>query len=80
MRGEQSDNRIVPQARREPDDRERRPCGPGKSLDGWTVRRLWLHCHKRRRNARWKQLPERKLIDEYGLVRLISLVRSLNLR
>ena len=49
-------------------------------LDGWIVRRLWSHRHKRWRNAGWKQLPERKLIGEYGLVRLITLVPSLNLR
>ena len=47
-------------------------------LDGWIVRRIWSHRHKRWRNAGWKQLPERKLIGEYGLVRLISLVPSLN--
>ncbi|MCY4609017.1 MAG: reverse transcriptase domain-containing protein, partial [bacterium] len=49
-------------------------------LDGWIVRRLWSHRHKRWRNTGWKQLPERKLYGEYGLVRLISLVPSLNLR
>ena len=49
-------------------------------LDGWIVRRIWSHRHKRWRNAGWKQLPERKLIGEYGLVRLISLVPSLNPR
>ena len=42
-------------------------------LDGWIVRRLWSHRHKRWRNAGWKQLPESKLIGEYGLVRLITL-------
>ena len=49
-------------------------------LDGWLVRRIWSHRHKRWRNAGWKRLPERKLIGEYGLVRLISLVPSLNPR
>ncbi len=49
-------------------------------LDGWIVRRLWSHRHKRWRNTGWKQLPERKLCGEYGLVRLMSLVPSLNLR
>ena len=49
-------------------------------LDGWIVRRLWSQRYKRWRNAGWKQLPERKLIGEYGLVRLISLVPSLNPR
>ena len=49
-------------------------------LDGWIVRRLWSHRHKRWRNAGWQQLPETKLIAEYGLVRLISLVPSLSRR
>ena len=49
-------------------------------LDGWIVRRIWSHRHKRWRNVGWKRLPERKLIGEYGLVRLISLVPSLNPR
>ena len=49
-------------------------------VDGWIVRRLWSHRHKRWRNAGWQRLPERKLIGEYGLVRLISLIPSLNLR
>ena len=49
-------------------------------LDGWIVRRIWSHRHKRWRNGGWRHLPERKLIGEYGLVRLISLVPSLNPR
>ena len=49
-------------------------------LDGWIVRRIWSHRRKRWRNVGWKQLPTRKLIDEHGLVRLITLVPSLNLR
>ena len=49
-------------------------------LDGWLVRRIWSHRHKRWRHAGWKRLPERRLIGEYGLVRLISLVPSLNSR
>ena len=49
-------------------------------LDGWVVRRIWSHRHKRWRNTGWKRLPERRLIGEYGLVRLISLVPSLNPR
>ena len=48
-------------------------------LDGWIVRRIWSHRHKRWRNAGCKQLPEHKLIDTYGLVRPISLVPTLNL-
>ena len=49
-------------------------------LDGWIVRRIWSHRRKRWRNGGWRDLPERKLIVEYGLVRLISLVPSLNPR
>ena len=49
-------------------------------LDGWIVRRLWSHRYKRWRNAGWKRLPERRLYGEYGLVKLIALVPSLNLR
>ena len=49
-------------------------------LDGWVVRGIWSHRYKRWRNTGWKQLPERRLISEYGLVRLIALVPSLNLR
>ena len=49
-------------------------------LDGWIVRRIWSHRHKRWRNGGWRHLPERKLIGAYGLVRLISLVPSLNPR
>ena len=49
-------------------------------LDGWIVRRLWSHRYKRWRNAGWKRLPERRLYGEYGLVNLIALVPSLNLR
>ncbi len=49
-------------------------------LDGWIVRRIWSHRRKRWRNGGWRDLPERRLIVEYGLVRLISLVPSLNPR
>ena len=45
-------------------------------LDSWVVRRTWSHRHKRWRNTGWKRLPERRLIGDYGLVRLISLVPS----
>ena len=41
-------------------------------LDGWIVRRLWSHRHKRWRNAGWKQLPERKLIDATAQGSVIS--------
>ena len=49
-------------------------------LDGWIVRRLWSHRYKRWRNGGWKRLPERRLYGEYGLVKLITLIPSLNPR
>jgi len=49
-------------------------------LDGWIVRRIWSHRYKRWRNRGWKQLPERRLYGEFGLVKLIALIPSLNLR
>lgn len=49
-------------------------------LDGWIVRRLWSHRYKRWRNGGWRRLPERRLYGEYGLVKLITLIPSLNLR
>ena len=49
-------------------------------LDRWVVRRLWSHRCKRWRNCGWRYLPHRQLYGEYGLVRLIELIPSLNLR
>ena len=49
-------------------------------LDRWIVRRLWSHRFKHWRNAGWKRLPERRLYGEFGLVKLIALIPSLNLR
>lgn len=49
-------------------------------LDRWIVRRLWSHRFKRWRNAGWKRLPERRLYGDFGLVKLIALIPSLNLR
>jgi RNA-directed DNA polymerase len=49
-------------------------------LDGWIVRRLWSHRFRRWRNRGWKLLPERRLYGEYGLVKLVALIPSLNLR
>jgi hypothetical protein len=40
---------------------------------------LWSHRYKRWRNAGWRHLPERKLYGEYGLVKLIALIPSLDL-
>lgn len=49
-------------------------------LDGWIVRRIWSHRFKRWRNAGWKRLPQRQLYEEFGLMKLIALIPSLNLR
>ncbi len=46
-------------------------------LDRWIERRLWSHRFKRWRNCGWKVLPTGKLIEEYGLVRLIHLIPSI---
>jgi group II intron reverse transcriptase/maturase len=46
-------------------------------LDGWIVRRIWSHRHKRWRNVGWKRMPARMLYREYGLVNLIDLIPSL---
>ena len=42
-------------------------------LDRWIVRRIWSHRFKRWRCQGWKQLPERRLYGEMGLVRLVFL-------
>jgi group II intron reverse transcriptase/maturase len=49
-------------------------------LNGWIVHRIWSHRCKRWRNRGWKQLPERTLHGEYGLVNLIRLIPSLAFR
>ncbi|MFH0196391.1 group II intron reverse transcriptase/maturase [Pseudomonas sp. PsB] len=49
-------------------------------LDRWILRRIWSHRSKRWRCRGWKQLPERRLYSEMGLVRLVFLIPSLNLR
>jgi RNA-directed DNA polymerase len=49
-------------------------------LDRWIVRRLWSQRYKRWRNSGWKTLPDSKLREELGLVSLIRLIPSLNLR
>lgn len=49
-------------------------------LDRWVVRRIWSHRHKRWRNSGWKTLPNAKLYKELGLVNLVQLIPSLNLR
>ena len=46
-------------------------------LDGWVVRRLWSHRHKRWRCQGWKTLPRPKLYGEMGLVNLVGLIPSI---
>ena len=49
-------------------------------LDGWVVRRLWSHHHRRWRCAGWRTLPTKRLRSELGLISLISLIPSLRPR
>jgi group II intron reverse transcriptase/maturase len=49
-------------------------------LDRWIVQRIWSQRFKRWRCQGWKQLPERHLYGELGLVRLIALIPSIRLR
>jgi group II intron reverse transcriptase/maturase len=49
-------------------------------LDGWIVRRIWSHRFKRWRCAGWKTLPTSRLRGELGLVGLVTLIPSLELR
>jgi RNA-directed DNA polymerase len=49
-------------------------------LDRWILRRLWSYRFKRWRCCGWKRLPERELYGPLGLVRLVFLIPSLNLR
>ena len=46
-------------------------------LDRWIVQRIWSHRYKRWRCCGWKELPQRKLYGESGLVNLVSLIPSL---
>ena len=46
-------------------------------LDGWIVRRLYSFLAKRWRNTMWRRYPTRRLIAEYGLVRLTHLIPGL---
>ncbi len=50
-----------------------------RRLDGWIERRLWAFLAKRWRNAKWRSHPTSRLITDYGLVRLIHLIPSLDL-
>jgi len=49
-------------------------------LDRWIARRIWSHRYKRWRNAGWKTLHKRRLYGEYGLVNLVRLIPSLDLK
>jgi group II intron reverse transcriptase/maturase len=49
-------------------------------LSRWVVQRIWSHRHKRWRCCGWKDLPERRLYGEMGLVNLLTLIPSLALR
>lgn len=49
-------------------------------LDGWIERRLYSFLAKRWRNRMWQRYPSRRLIDEFGLVRLTHLIPSLTIR
>lgn len=46
-------------------------------LDRWIERRLYSFLAKRWRNAKWRRYPSRRLISEFGLVRLTHLIPSL---
>ena len=48
-------------------------------LDGWIVRRLWSHRARRWRNTGWKEYPTKRLLGEFKLVNLVSLIPSLRI-
>ncbi len=48
-------------------------------LDGWIIRRLWSHRTKRWRNSCWKDYPTKRLLYEFKLVNLVSLIPSLRI-
>jgi RNA-directed DNA polymerase len=49
-------------------------------LDGWIVRRIWSHRHRRWRCAGWRTLPSAKLYGELRLVNLVALIPSIAAR
>jgi RNA-directed DNA polymerase len=49
-------------------------------LDGWIERRLWSFIAKRWRNAAWRRYPTSRLVNDFGLVRLIHLVPGIDSR
>lgn len=46
-------------------------------LDGWIAQRIYSFMAKRWRNRMYRKYPVKRLVEEYGLVRLINLVPSL---
>ena len=46
-------------------------------LDGWLVRRIWSHRHRKWRCCGWRTLPRRQLYGEYGLVNLVAMIPSI---
>jgi RNA-directed DNA polymerase len=46
-------------------------------LDGWIERRIYSFLAKRWRNPLWRRYPTRRLIGEFGLVRLTHLIPGL---
>jgi len=49
-------------------------------LDRWVIQRIWSHRFKRWRSCGWKKLPESLLYGKMGLVNLVELIPSLDLR
>lgn len=49
-------------------------------LDRWIERRIYSFLAKRWRNTVWRKYPTRRLIGDYGLVRLTHLIPSLSRR
>lgn len=49
-------------------------------LDRWVIQRIWSHRYKRWRTCGWKQLPATLLYGKMGLVNLVDLIPSLDLR
>ena len=46
-------------------------------LDRWVERRLYSFLAKRWRNTTWRKYPTRRLVEEFGLVRLTHLIPGL---
>ena len=46
-------------------------------LNRWIVRRIWSHRYRRWRCAGWRELPDKKLYCQLGLVNLLDLIPSL---